>query len=236
LIIIPEEAEQLLAIVFDADTSPTHLLTYAAPVTRKMLQFNDFKFYAVPSLPTGWEAPMWLRVELGIFAGRLYFEYFEYNDLCEYFGANGATAGVQEDVDELTSTTISGVDGIIDGSVDDEMESGVTAPELTVFTKRPLTFLQEWLAVRRKGQDFSHTPMGHVCQGKPLLESHPFFVKSDNSRKKVTYLKKERGRNRDEEEVSEDLYDEYEQGDDEIGFNEKDGFDDSQLLDDELVN
>jgi hypothetical protein len=55
------------------------------------------------------------------------------------------------------------------------------------FTRQPLTFLQKWLAVRRKGQDFMYTPMGFICQGKQLLESHLFFLtnNSDQVRKEV---------------------------------------------------
>jgi hypothetical protein len=37
--------------------------------------------------------------------------------------------------------------------------------------------VHEWLALRRKGQDFEHTPMGFITTGKPLTENHPFFRK-----------------------------------------------------------
>jgi hypothetical protein len=37
--------------------------------------------------------------------------------------------------------------------------------------------VHEWLSLRRKGQDFEHTPMGFVTTGKPLTENHPFFRK-----------------------------------------------------------
>lgn len=36
--------------------------------------------------------------------------------------------------------------------------------------------MHEWLAVRRKDQDFEHTPMGFVTTSKPLTSDHPFFV------------------------------------------------------------
>ena len=45
------------------------------------------------------------------------------------------------------------------------------------FTKKPLSSLQDWKSIMRKGQDFSHTPMGLVCLGKFLLEGHPYFVR-----------------------------------------------------------
>ena len=69
-----------------------------------------------------------------------------------------------------------GPDGLGDDAAADEGEPNTGARHVRSFTAKPLTFLQEWLAVRRKGQDFAHTPMGHVCQGKPLAASHPFFA------------------------------------------------------------
>ncbi|KAJ8110852.1 hypothetical protein OPT61_g6407 [Boeremia exigua] len=44
------------------------------------------------------------------------------------------------------------------------------SPDATArpFAAKPLTFLHEWINVRRKGQDFEHTPMGFVTTGKPL--------------------------------------------------------------------
>jgi hypothetical protein len=36
--------------------------------------------------------------------------------------------------------------------------------------------VHDWLAVRRKGQDFEHTPMGFVTTGKTLTADHAFFL------------------------------------------------------------
>jgi hypothetical protein len=36
--------------------------------------------------------------------------------------------------------------------------------------------VHDWLAVRRKGQDFEHTPMGFVTTGKSLTADHAFFL------------------------------------------------------------
>lgn len=60
VIIIPEQAEYALKILHEL--SPVHLVTYNAPVTRKMLHFNDLKYFAHPSLPDDWVAPLWLKV------------------------------------------------------------------------------------------------------------------------------------------------------------------------------
>lgn len=43
------------------------------------------------------------------------------------------------------------------------------------FTEKPLLFLHQWLSIRRKGQDFIHTPVGYICQGKILTSDHLFF-------------------------------------------------------------
>lgn len=183
MIVIPEEAELLIPLVCHAETPLTHLLTYAAPVTRKTLQFDDLRYYAMPSLPTGWKAPTWLRIELGIFAGRLYFEYSEYSDLCKYLGLGEAAAKLAETTDmtvvpaELDGPVEEPVEG---DAADEKVEMDMRARHAQSFTTKPLSFLQEWLAVRRKGQDFAHTPMGYVCQGKPLTASHPFFTRRED--------------------------------------------------------
>ena len=144
-----------------------------------MLHFNDLDYYALPDLPPGWQAPTRLKTELGIFAGRLYFEYPEYNDLQEYLGSGEGTAKLAETIDDtVMSAEPSGTeDAIEDAVAEAEID---TRAQQALSTARPLTFVQEWLALRRKGQDFTHTPMGHVCQGKPLTTSHPFFTRRED--------------------------------------------------------
>jgi hypothetical protein len=39
-----------------------------------------------------------------------------------------------------------------------------------------ISFILEWISLRRKGQDIMHTPLGYVCQGRPLGSQHAFFV------------------------------------------------------------
>ncbi|OCL12896.1 hypothetical protein AOQ84DRAFT_417852 [Glonium stellatum] len=177
LIVIPEEAELLITILRDNSKPATHLLTYAAPVTRKMLHFNDLTYFSIPPLPAGWKAPNWLKIELGIFAGRLYLEFDEYADLKKYLGISGSDA---------TSTSITEVEereyslaGRWEMRHALKLASGVSSAlhkSRESFTAKPLTFLHEWLALRRRCEDFTHTPMGYVCQGKELKANHPFFV------------------------------------------------------------
>ncbi|KAK4651863.1 hypothetical protein QC762_0097080 [Podospora pseudocomata] len=170
IVLIPEEAEILIQMIRDKVTHPcVHLICYASPVTRSMLPFNKLNFFSMPPLPEGWVAPQWLRTELGILAGRLYFEWEEYEALCTFLGvdANDGTAkglGLVDGEDE-------GYGG--DGAADEDHTLRNT--QTNSFAPRPLTFLQEWLAVRRHGQDFVHTPMGFLTQSKPLQQDHPFF-------------------------------------------------------------
>lgn len=233
LIVIPEEAEHLLPLVRECASPPTHVLTYAAPVTRKMLHFNHLQYYAVPSLPSDWEAPLWLRTELGIYSGRLYFEYREYNSLLEFLD-------VREETGKIGEGGVDDVALLADG-VEEELETSMVESDIEetakTFTRKPLTFLQEWLGIRRKGQDFAHTPMGFICQGKLLLESHPFFFSlpndSDQIRKGFQIKKSGATRSGEEEgEVEAEFCDEVVYTD-HVG-NDVDDFNDAELLDEEV--
>jgi hypothetical protein len=149
LIVSPEEADLLIPILRSSLCPEVHLIIYEAPVTRRGCQnFNNLDYYAVPPLSVKFRAPDWLKIELGIFAGRLYFDWTEKAVILEYLGLSAGG-----DQTEFTVPT------------------GQEA-----FAKKPLTFLHEWLAVRRKGQDFEHTPIGFLTTGKPLSPDHPFFL------------------------------------------------------------
>ena len=185
--IIPEEAEIAIQILRDLQdsnqASPTHLLSYSAPITRRMLHFNRLNYYAFPSMPEEWEAPTWLTIELGIFAGRLYFHYEEYEELLNFLGLC-ETVPMSSSEHENSALAPPGVDGVSEAidELDVNAPNDDQAREATVkSTTLSLSFLQEWLAVRRKGQDFMHTPMGYVCQGKSLKANHPFFARADRA-------------------------------------------------------
>lgn len=56
--IIPEQAEVLMSIVREHRT-PSYILIYAAPATRKRLYFNNLNYYSIPELPHNGVAPLW---------------------------------------------------------------------------------------------------------------------------------------------------------------------------------
>lgn len=112
-----------------------------------MQVFNTLKYLTIPA--EGFSLPSWFRIELGIFAGRLYFDYREYTALLSWLG-------IREVVDlQPPVPSSSGSNGL-----------GIN---------QPLKFLVEWLAYRRQTTDILHTPMGYVCQGRALHSTHAFF-------------------------------------------------------------
>lgn len=156
--VTPEEAEDLIPRKENNEHAITHLVAYSAPITRRMAHFNRLDYYAVPSSPVDYQAPQWLTTHLGLFAGRLYFEFEEYEAITTLLHSNEQSHGhgptrPQEPDDRYSALS-------------------TTGPNL-------LVFLQEWTNVRRKGQEFTHTPMGYVCEGKLLSAQHPFFSKEN---------------------------------------------------------
>ncbi|KAL1614319.1 hypothetical protein SLS56_012136 [Neofusicoccum ribis] len=159
LVVTPEEAEDLIPRKRGFRTPMTHLLMYAAPITRRMLHFSKFNFCAIPSMPAAYQPPQWLATQLGLFAGRLYFHFDEYIDLTKLLGIG---TGFQHGGP--------GYRGV--------PEEGALRQQTTVLSSgnsELLAFLHEWLVARRKGQEFTQTPMGYICEGKPLSARHPFF-------------------------------------------------------------
>ncbi|PSK48404.1 Fatty acid synthase subunit beta [Elsinoe australis] len=84
VVIVPEEAEALMPALMRPGSCSTYLLCYAAPVTKSMRQFSTLQYYTIPSLPTNFQVPEWLAIEVGILAGRMYFESKELRGIRKY--------------------------------------------------------------------------------------------------------------------------------------------------------
>lgn len=149
IVIIPEEAEAVIPLIRSITRPFVHLILYAAPFTKRMLHFNRLDYFCLPSVPVDWSPPSWLPFELGILAGKLYFEFSEYEILLNGLHINP-----------------------------ENLSGHHSAKNRLARTEKFLTFLYEWLALRRQSQDISHTPMGYVCQGLQLRRNHPFFSTS----------------------------------------------------------
>lgn len=107
-----------------------------------MQMFNTLKYLTIPAKE--FSVPTWLPIEVGIFAGRLYFDYHEYESLLSWLG----------------------IAEVLDSRV--PVSRGF-------WIRQPLKFLLEWLTHRRQTADILHTPMGYVCQGRALHDTHAFF-------------------------------------------------------------
>ncbi|KAL7621053.1 hypothetical protein AAE478_008365 [Parahypoxylon ruwenzoriense] len=155
LVIIPEEAELLITHIRRAKGAyATHLIAYAAPITKGMLVFNRLQYYSLPPLPTEHTFPEWFRFELGILGGRLYVDLAEWDSLASYLQPSSQAADqLAEEYAQLSLT------------------NGVTS---TSFADEPASFVLEWLTLLRKTQDILHTPIGYICTGRTLGENHPF--------------------------------------------------------------
>lgn len=207
--IIPEEVEHVIALIDHIKGTFTNLITYAAPVTRKMLHFNNLGYYAIPAMPDGWKPPAWLTIQLGIIAGRLYFAFEEYSDLRKYLGFREKVAKSNEKLeDSVDPAELQETDRGADDTADEEEIIASTLEGLS-FTPKPLAFIQDWLAVRRKGQDFKHTPMGYICQDKQLTADHPFYTRVENDGgPKVDWRERKAGKDANEDMDSDVEFDE----------------------------
>ena len=165
LILSDFEADAIIPLIRDRKPASTHLITYAAPVTRAMLVFDTLTLYTVPRLPANWRAPTWLVRDLGIFAGRLYFDYKTQSQ------AVYRALGLPPPPPTASSSTVE--EELTEMDLWHELPFG-DAPREGVedgpFCRDPLLFLQEWLAVRRKGQDFSQSMVGQLIRGRRLEE------------------------------------------------------------------
>ncbi|KAI1207799.1 uncharacterized protein F4807DRAFT_469017 [Annulohypoxylon truncatum] len=199
IIVTPEEAEHLIRIIQETKkegkVSPTRLLIYAAPVTRRMMHFNKLNFYALPPVSKNWQPPEWLTTELGFFAGRLYFDWSEYNSICKMLGIDLSTPGMEEidssevDTTDQTASAETSNDPDRSQKIASNPRMGTqSSHKFKGLTSKPYTFTQEYLAVRRRGQDFTHTPMGFLCNGKPLNENSAFFRRADTTRRRKALM------------------------------------------------
>ncbi|KXJ89333.1 hypothetical protein Micbo1qcDRAFT_212713 [Microdochium bolleyi] len=191
--VTPEEAECLIPILRkhrgrkDNDDLPaTYLLTYSGPTTRRMrATVGSFKFYSIPALPQSWTPPSWLKIEVGLLAGRLYFDWAEYSEVCSFLGITAQGQGINDDYDDLEGLTnfdsseLDPASSSVDPTSGSEREQIRQRP--SELSPKPFSFVKEWLSIRRRGQEFSHSPMGFLCLRKQLHADHVFFEKTDLS-------------------------------------------------------
>ena len=169
LILSDFEADAILPLIREKKHPCAHLMTYSAPISRNMLMFDTLDFYTVPALPAGWQVPPWLVRDLGIFAGRLY---FDYETQCGHvYEAMGLPPIIERPGSSHKEPTE--MDLWQELAFNDEQEVKEMDELAKPFSPNALLFMQEWLAVRRKGQDFSQTMMGEICRGRRVVQDDP---------------------------------------------------------------
>ncbi|KAI0878565.1 hypothetical protein GGS24DRAFT_517708 [Hypoxylon argillaceum] len=100
LVIIPEEAEYFIQYLRGrVGRSHVHLIAYAAPVTKAMVQFNSLEFYSFPELAKDQIIPDRIRIELGILSGRLYVDKSEWKIVENY--VRGSETDTAENSDKI---------------------------------------------------------------------------------------------------------------------------------------
>jgi len=100
-----------------------------------------------------------------VYAGRLYFDDDEQNQMFQLFGLSAEQKlEVEDDVLEHEYTQDEFTGHISQG----RKRVSPLQDRVLPLTSRPLMFMQGWLVVCRKGQDVSQTPMGYLCRGRKM--------------------------------------------------------------------
>ena len=123
-----------------------HIVTYVLPVSRDMSSFDGL-LYSMPPIPAAAKNGQAPGEDQQQWRERLWMEL-------------GIFAGrLYAGFDECTA-----------------LRRFIESAGGAALSANPAGFLFEWLALRRKGQDITHTPMGYVCQGWPLRQDHHLFA------------------------------------------------------------
>ncbi|KAH0034044.1 hypothetical protein KCU78_g2340, partial [Aureobasidium melanogenum] len=155
LIISPFEANELLPQIKKSKKIRLH--TYAPRVVKAMISFSDLNFYTPNAGPS--DAPVSIAVvrALNLFAGSLYLD-----DKAEY-------EALRSDLGLISQHHhAEGVSVQSDGFVAPQDREKIGWPSTCHYSKSPVPFFKELFVLRRNGQSFGHTHMGHLLAGKEL--------------------------------------------------------------------
>jgi hypothetical protein len=154
LIISPFEVNELLPQIKESKTVRLH--TFAPRINKAMVSFGDLQFYVPNASPSDVTLPLSTARTLNLFAGSLYLDSeVEYKSL-------RANLGVISRCGHSGSVPVQS-----DGFVEPEHRRKLKWPYCH-FTKSPIPFFKEVFALRKNGQGFGHTHMGHLLGGKEL--------------------------------------------------------------------
>lgn len=158
VIISPYEAHHLLPEIKRSQHVRLHV--YSARTSRAMRSFSELKFFTV----SGSGSENALRtldiVQLDLFAASLFFQdYQSYKMACDFLGLLTKPPNGRPEIRVQS-----------DGFVDGVLRKQLNWPVLCPFRKSPLEFLAELIGIRRKGQAYFQTQLGHLVDGRKLTE------------------------------------------------------------------
>ncbi|KAI0029346.1 hypothetical protein K488DRAFT_56572 [Vararia minispora EC-137] len=160
--ISPYEANELLPSI-RSNKAGVCLHVYTPRPVQSMTPLSDLRFFSVPSLPptAGWNIPIEMEVQLGLWAGQLFLDDYEmYTTLCRYLGLYMGCTKVQ--IEELQARDLIQADGFV------KREGRGLVGMLSPFSQSPIVLLKRLFELRRKGLPFSTTHMGSILEARQL--------------------------------------------------------------------
>jgi len=134
-----------------------NMYAYAPRTTKTMASFDRFDVYRVPSSGTKIAPSKDCMTSLRLFAGQLYYNSFdEYQRFCALLGIWDGERVLKDESREVAS------DGFVSPAC--RAANGWQA----AFDSSPVQIVKEFISMRRKGIEWSHTHVGRVLNGSIL--------------------------------------------------------------------
>ncbi|KAH6985583.1 hypothetical protein EDB80DRAFT_550749, partial [Ilyonectria destructans] len=152
VIISPYEAQELMPQM--KTSKHVFLHVYAPRPNLALLPLDELKLYTFPHLGADWRLPRYLRLQLNLFAGQLYFDSFDdYTETCEQMSLAWKPAEEGMTVE---------ADGFIAREPNDPRAR---------FRQSPVAFLKVLLTkLRRDSEEIDKTHWGKILGGEILRE------------------------------------------------------------------
>ncbi|KAH9033550.1 hypothetical protein EDB85DRAFT_1890221 [Lactarius pseudohatsudake] len=163
IVISPYEANELLPIIRESGKVRLHI--YSPRGTASMRSFSDLTFYTIPESPEKkWTPVAYLRTELDLFAGQLYFDNVqEYRRLCTLLALHIVHPGAKHIE--------------VDGFVPPAYRTG--RGRKSPFTTSAIATFKRLTALRRKGMGFGGTDLGRVLDARPMSSGFASWIRKE---------------------------------------------------------
>lgn len=152
VVMSPYEVNELMPLMREHKKVTLHVYSPRLSLSSRTLE--DLSFCALPPLGL-WRAPGSVLTQLNLFSGQLYLRNFsEYKALCEFLGL------CSDPPDDNTNVSP-------DGFISPAANGGMSRTS-SKFTKSPVGFVRQLVAIRCKGQAYSSSHMGKMLNGELL--------------------------------------------------------------------